>query len=144
MKFPHLYGASVDPSNPLERNLNGATNAMVASFYLTLFKASGLNKTYAQVMAVALASYVTSSTLAGGTYAANAPYGFNVSAGGVGSHTYNVGSDGAGLGLTNNTPYAIFDILTAADALASSTSAFKADLSGINTIFDGINSKGDI
>ena len=39
--FPHLYGASVDPTNPYEKNLTGLTNAQVASFYQTLFNAPG-------------------------------------------------------------------------------------------------------
>jgi hypothetical protein len=141
--FPHLYGASVDPTNPLEKNLTGVNNAGVASFFSTIFGANGLSKTYAQVMAVALATYSTNSTLAGGTYAAG--YGFNVSSGGIGGETFNVGSDGMGLGLTNNTPYAIFTILTAADTLAGTgTAAFNADLSNINDLFSNINQKGDI
>jgi hypothetical protein len=141
--FPHLYGADVDPSNPYEQNLNGATNAVVASFYLnSLFDAHGLYKTYAQVMAVALASYATSSTLAGGTYAQ--PYGFNVSAGGTGTDIYNVGSDGSALGLPNNSNQSVLDILAAADALAASTTNFNSKLSNINDIFSGINQTGDI
>jgi hypothetical protein len=141
--FPHLYGADVDPSNPYEMNLTGVTNATVASFYLnSLFDAQCLYKTYAQVMAVALGSYASSSTLAGGNYAQS--YGFNVSTGGSGTDYYNVGSDGSALGLANNSNQTVLTILGAADSLAASTTTFNSKLSSINDLFNGINQTGDI
>jgi choice-of-anchor A domain-containing protein/uncharacterized repeat protein (TIGR01451 family) len=139
--FPNLFGASIDPSNPLERNLTNATNAAVASYYLTLFGSQGLNKTYAQVMAVALGAYATSSTLAGGTYAR--PYGFNVAASGSGAAVVNVGSNGAALGLPNNQTQTVLALLRAADQAAASQT-LKANLGAVNTIFSGINQTGDI
>ncbi len=139
--FPHLFGASVDPSNPLERNLTNATNDAVASYYLTLFGAQGLDKTYAQVMATALGAYATSSTLAGGTYAW--PYGFNVSAGGSGADVWNVGSNGTALGLPNNQLQTVLALLRATD-LAAANKTLKANLSAVNAIFSGINQTGDI
>jgi choice-of-anchor A domain-containing protein/uncharacterized repeat protein (TIGR01451 family) len=140
--YPHLFGVSVDPRDPLERNLTNATNDAVASYYLTLFGAAqGLDKTYAQVMAVALGAYATSSTLAGGTYAR--PYGFNVSAGGSGADVWNVGSNGLALGLPNNQNQTVLALLRAAD-LAAGNKTLKANLSAVNAIFSGINQTGDI
>src|SRR5262249_16025252 len=69
--FPNLYGAG-----RLIGSLKGATNAQVASYFLTLFGQQGLVKTYAQVLDVALVIYVTDPSLAGGNYAQG--YGFNL------------------------------------------------------------------
>jgi hypothetical protein len=141
--FPHLYGAQADPSNPYEANLAGSTNAQVASFYQKLFGAGGLNKTYAQIMAAALASYATDSSLAGGTWAQS--FGFLVKAGGYGTSFRNVGSSGTSLGLGKNTSYSVLSLLKATDQLAAQgTSQLTGNLSGINTIFNGINTTGDI
>ncbi len=139
--FPHLYGASVDPSNPLDQNLTNATNDAVARYYVTLFGSQGLNKTYAQVMAVALGAYATSTTLTGGTYAR--PYGFNVSAGGSGSDVVNVGSNGLALGLPNNQNQTVLALLQAADN-AAANKTLDANLGAANTLFSGINQTGDI
>jgi choice-of-anchor A domain-containing protein/uncharacterized repeat protein (TIGR01451 family) len=139
--FPHLFGASVDPSNPLERNLTNATNSTVASDFVTLFGAQGLNKTYAQVLAVALGAYATSSTLAGGTYAQ--AYGFNISAGGSGADVVNVGSNGSALGLPNNQTQTVLALLRGADR-AAANKTMNANLSAVNAIFSGINQTGDI
>ena len=130
--FPYLYG--VHSGN----NLTGKTNADVAALFLTFFNVKG-TKTQAQVMGGALASYVTSSTLAGSNIAAS--YGFNVSASGTGAKTYNVGSDGTAIGLTNNTSYTVLQLLQQAN-LETKLGTFNANT--FNNIFDDINSKGDI
>ena len=139
--YPHLYGNQVDPGNALEKNLTGATNSTVASFYLTVFSSQGLNKTYAQIMAVALATYATDTTLAGGNYAHG--YGFNTSLPGTGMDTVNVGSNGAALGLPNNSTQTVFALLTAADG-AAANKTLNGNLSPVNTIFNAINSTGDL
>jgi hypothetical protein len=90
-------------------------------------------------MGGAIASYVTNSTLAGGNYAAK--YGFNVSTGGTGAKTYNVGSLGASIGLLNNTSYNVSQLLNQAN-LMKQQGTFNSG--SFNTIFDGINRKGDI
>jgi len=128
--------------NCLFGNLNGEPNTAVAAQFLVDFSASGLQKTYAQIMGVALASYVTSSTLAGGTMAAG--YGFNVSPGGTGDKLYNVGSNGSAIGLSNNTSYTILQLLDAANANCSGGVINASALTALNVIFDGINSTGDI
>src|SRR5439155_21120273 len=92
--FPTMYGA-----------LAGKTNASVAAFYKTLFARTsssapaGPPKTDAQVLATAFAVYVTHQTLAGTTAAA---YGFQVTATGVGTRSFNVRNNGAAFGVANN------------------------------------------
>ena len=93
-------------------------------------------------MASALAVYATDPTLAGGTYAHT--FGFNTPANGTGLDSYNVGSNGAALGLPNNKSQTVLGLLEAADQLAISTSALNANLSGVNAIFNGINTGGNV
>lgn len=71
-------------------NLTGKTNTYIAALYLNIFSNGTTPKLDAQFFAVALASYATSSTLAGGNYAGK--YGFNVSAQGTGARLFNVGN----------------------------------------------------
>jgi hypothetical protein len=124
--FPDLYGS-----------LNLKTNADVAALFEQDFSVTGM-KTQAQILAGALAVYVTDAGLAG-TVAAQ--YGFNVSVPGTGTATYNVGSDGAAVGLANNTSYTVMALLEQADAdVANGTFSANA----FNDIFSGINQGGDI
>ncbi len=138
--YPHLYGSSCDKSNSCVTNLAGCTNTQVASFYQTL---CNKNMSYAQVMAGALASYATNSSLAGGSYAQS--FGFVMEPGGNGLGTYNVRSYGSCLGLSNNTSYSVLNLLSATDSLASQgTSKLTSNLGGVNTIFYGINATGNV
>jgi hypothetical protein len=129
--FPYLYG--VHSSN----NLTNETNTNVAALFLTYFGVSG-QKTSAQILAGALASYVTSSTLAG-TSAIG--YGFNSSPGGSGAKSYNVGSDGTAIGLVNNQSYTMLQLLQQANT-DEANGTFNAN--AFNDIFSGINQSGDI
>ncbi len=135
--YPYLYGVNSTT------NLTNMTNANVAAYFMTLFNVSG-QKTYAQILGGALASYTTSTTL-GGTdaviVAARSKFGFNSSTGGTGSRAYNVGSNGAAAGLTNNTSYTVSQLLVAAN-FAINNGTFNAN--AFNSIFDGINQSGDI
>jgi hypothetical protein len=124
--FPNLYGS-----------YNLKTNTDVANLFLTFFGVSGA-KTNAQILAGALAAYVTDSGLAG-TVAAS--YGFNVSSSGTGAKTYNTGSDGTAIGLLNNTSYTIMQLLQQANKIAPFNST---EANALNDIFDGINQTGDI
>ena len=130
--FPCMFG-----------NLAGKNNATVAALFMTDFGVKG-EKTYAQVLAGAFACYFTSSNLGGGS--ASAQFGFNVTPGGTGSKTFNVGSLGTVIGLQNNTSYTVLQILQAANANANcSNGTFSsAVFDALNTIFDGINQGGDI
>ena len=131
--YPYLYGEHAGANN-----LTGKSNKAVAALFVTFFKVKG-TKTDAQVMAGAIAAYVTNSTLAGGNYAAK--YGFNISTGGTGAKTYNVGSLGTSIGLLNNTANTVSQLLQQAN-LMKQLGTFNAG--SFNTIFDGINIKGDI
>jgi hypothetical protein len=128
-QFPTLFGSTGT------YKLTGDTNAQVASVYMTVF---ANDKTFAQIFAGALAAYVTNSGLAGGNYAG--PYGFNYAAGGTAGKTWNVGTSGSGIGLSNNTSYTLMQILQAANQ-AQSTSP---DSNAANVIFSAINMGGDI
>jgi hypothetical protein len=130
--FPHLYGADAGANN-----LTGKTNTDVAALFQKFFNVKGA-KTDAQVLGAALAVYVTDSDLAG---TAATKYGFTVTSGGTGDKTYNVGSLGTAIGLQNNTTYTVLQLLRQAD-LDKANGTFNAN--AFNSIFDGINQKGDI
>src|SRR5262249_26150173 len=92
--FSNLYGAN---SN---NNLAGKSNADIAALFQQDFLEHG-PKLDAQVLATALSVYATNATL-DSTQAA-AQYGFTVSGYGLGTATFNVGSNGAAFGVANNT-----------------------------------------
>jgi SdrD B-like domain len=128
-QFPNLFPQS----------LIGTTNASVANYYKTI-KASSATQLETQVMALALSLYVTDSDLAGGTVAVS--YGFNVSVGGTAAKTFNVGTNGSCLGLTNNAKVVIMVILDQADSLSNNGTLFKGNTTQRNSvlaIFNAIN-----
>jgi hypothetical protein len=98
------------------QNVDGMTDAQIAALYQQAFANKG-EKTEAQFFATALSMYVTSSVLSGGAYAAS--YGFTVTADGARVATFNVGSNGAVVGVANNTTLSIMDIMLALDAQAT-------------------------
>ncbi|MFO0947737.1 MAG: SdrD B-like domain-containing protein [Planctomycetota bacterium] len=127
--------------------LAGKTNTQVASYFTTLFnKTSGTApKTEAQIMAVALAVYVTDVDLAGGYYGEK--YGFDVDGVGVGASYFNVGSNGSALGVANNTIMSVLQLLELADDRASNGTIYTSNSSmrsKINSLFTAINEEGDI
>jgi hypothetical protein len=130
-QFPYLYGPQ--SSN----NMTGKANTTVAALFMAFFGQGG-QKTSAQVMAGALATYVTSTTLGGATAGG---YGFNMSAAGTGSKSYNVGSLGTSIGLANNTSYTVLQLLQQAN-LTQQNHTYNAN--AFNVIFSGINQTGDI
>ncbi|NQU75377.1 MAG: hypothetical protein HQ546_03550 [Planctomycetes bacterium] len=143
--FPKIFGAEAG-----ENNLSGKTNAEVAQFYRDVFKSkhkskdSGPAKLDAQVMATTLATYVTSSTLAGAT-AAN--YGFLVTEYGVGVATFNIGDCGAAFGVADNTVMTVLDILLATNEQAVNGVLYNMDTllrCLANEVFSAINESGDI
>jgi len=157
--FDNIYG--VDAS---QNNLAGMTNDQVAAFYSALFrrkqqeaKALGLGgptKMDAQVMAVALACYVTNENLAG-TVAMG--YGFLVTEDGVGTATWNVGSAGQAFGVANNTSLAVLDLLFATNDQSVSGRLYDMDHDGdasdnwetllrtlANDVYSAINERGAI
>ena len=130
--FPNLFGGSC-------ANLAGKTNAQVAAAFLVDFNLHGSAKQdTAQFFAVALASYSTSTSLAGGNQAA--AYGFTTSSAGSGAATFNVGTNGAAFGVPNNTTLTLMQLLQDANSLASNCGTSDAAAG----VFDSINSIGDI
>lgn len=130
--YPYLWGAYAG-----SKNLAGKSNAQVAAFFKNTFAYCGSPKTEAQMLAAALAVYVTDSDLAG-TVAQSS--GFNVSTTGTGSKCYNIGCYGSYIGLTNNKAYSVSALLAQAN-LRRKNGCFNT--SAFNSIFDGINRKGD-
>ncbi len=139
-ELPEIYG-----------NLAGKTNKRVAKYYRKLFKATkkhrrhkhhhghrhghhhkdpqtnGVGDLGAQVMATALAVYVTDSDLAGTTAES---YGFLVTSGGVGLATFNVGDAGAAFGLSelDSRIMTVFDILRATNDQVVDGNLYDMDL----------------
>jgi len=156
--FSNMYG-----ENAGENNLAGMTNAEVAAFYRSLFKRNrktaaggGPPKVDVQVMAVALAVYVTNQNLAGTTAAS---YGFEVTQHGVGIATFDVGDENRevfGLSETDSTIMTVLDILQATDARTSNGLLYDLDADGetnsyetllrtmANDVYTAINEQGDL
>ena len=63
---------------------------------------------------------------------------------GSGLDAYNVGSYGSSLALPANTSKSVLSLLQAADLVAISTTTLNANISGINSIFNGINVAGGV
>src|SRR5262249_17301601 len=118
---------------------------------------AGPPKVDAQVLATAFAVYVTNQTLAGTTAAA---YGFHVTTTGVGTRTFDVGSNGAAFGAVfgaaDHSSLSVLDLLLAVDSrshdglmydengdrqINNSESGFRTIA---NDLFRRINEAGDI
>jgi hypothetical protein len=136
--FANMYGA-----------LLGVDNAGVASYFQNLFAQSGGPKLDAQVMATALSVYVTTQSLAGNTAAA---YGFEVTAGGLGATTFNVGSSGAAFDVADNSVLTVMDLLRATNRKSTngklyglySGSTYTHLRNLANTLYGNLNQAGTI
>jgi hypothetical protein len=121
------------------------TNSQVANYFATLFDSPNSLKVEAQVLATALAVYVTNSTLAGGTFAQS--YGFIVNTSGTGSAEFNVRSYGSAFGVATNAVLSIFDLLKQSNALAIDgvlNGGNDAKRKLTNALYLAINQTGDI
>ena len=125
--------ATVSPN--LFGSLQGKTNSSVASYMKSLGGAA------AQVLATALSAYVTDSSLAGTVATSNH---FTVTAYGTGVDSYNVGSYGSALGLTNKTSYSIVTLLASVDSLSSKGVVNSSASSAASAVFSAINTAGGI
>ena len=141
-EFPNLYGA-----NSGSNDLTGSTNAEVADYYTSMFKAKKINakkggtngaaKLDPQVMAVAFAVYSTDTDLAGNNGAAG--YGFITSTEGTGSALIDIdGSIGAGtaetlFGAGTSSVLSVLEILQKTDE-ASLDGVIFADGDGLGDI----------
>jgi hypothetical protein len=145
-------------------DLSGMTNAQVADFYSSLFLRKkkeavqlglgGPVKMDAQVMAVALATYVTNQTLAG---LAAESYGFLVTENGVGTSTFNVGDAGQAFDVADHAEMAVLDLLLATNDNSLNGVLYDLDHDGdadddlesllrllANDLYSAINESGDI
>ena len=147
--LPNMYGADAGRSD-----LTGKTNAQVAEFYMSLFKRNGKSspggppKLDAQVLATALAVYVTNRNLGGTTAEA---FGFAVSETGVGNATFDVGTNGAAFGVSNHATMTVLDVLLTVNQRTRNGLLFDLDGSGqitqlesalremANSVFSSIN-----
>jgi len=108
--FDNVFG------NTFTDAMGSNDGAEVASFYKNeLFKqkakkSAGPAKVDAQFMATALATYFTSSNLAG---VVAEDFGFNVTQTGIGTNIVNVGSSGAAFGVADGTDLTIMQLLIA-------------------------------
>jgi parallel beta-helix repeat protein len=141
--LPKLYGALAGA-----HNLTGMTNAQVAAFYNTLFHEKtdprNLSHLDASVLSVALDVYATTSSLGG---SAAVPYGFTVSAAGLGNATFNIGTSGAAFGVPNGTVLTVSQILQAVNDRAVIGVLYNGDrhLRGLaDDVFRGLIQVGAI
>jgi len=128
--FPYLWGAGAGAND-----LTGQPNSKIAALFLAL--KGKKSKIDAQILATAITVYVTDSDLAGDI---GTTFGFNVSADGLGALKYNVGAYGEAIGLVNDTPYTVFELLQQA-SLQKQAGTFDAGAFG--AIFGAINESGD-
>ncbi len=73
-------------------------------------------------------------------------YGFNVTAGGLGAQTYNVGTNGSAFGVANGTILSVLDILQATNDQSNSTGLYGGNSTRrnqANTIYQNILKAGD-
>ena len=130
--------------------MNCPANAEVAAFFRTLFAKTGM-KLDAQVLATALAVYVTDVDLAGGYYGSR--YGFTVKTSGVAADLFNIGNTAAAFNaanfstVSNGALLTVMDILKRANARAVNgvlwNGVWTYQVMG-NLVFTGINETGDI
>jgi hypothetical protein len=137
-QFPNMYGIQAGANSLVNK-----TNAQVATFFATKFDQG--QQLAAQVLATALAVYVTDSDLAGGYYAK--AYGLNVSSDGVGNNSFNIGANGAAFGLADNSAVTILDLLKRANDRAVNGLLWNGDqalAAMAYEVFKSINEKGGI
>jgi hypothetical protein len=150
--------------NNLFGNLSGANGTTVAAYFVKAKAAASgtIWNTYAQVLAVALGDYVTTTGLGWNTSSTGpTKYGFNQGTGGVGlgNTYYNVGNNGAAFGVANNSLVKISTLLSTFNSqcvrVGGTTTTLPTSLTfygnndptklgDANNVFNGINSTGDI
>ncbi len=133
--LPNLYGASAG-----SHDLTGKSNADVAALFQSDFAQTG-PKLDAQVLATALAVYVTNATLD------PTQNSFTVSGDGVGTATVNVGSNGDAFGVANNTTMTVMDLLLATNDQAVDGVLYNGNKtlrSEANNVYSAVNNAGGI
>lgn len=137
--LPNIFGTTAGSSN-----LTGKNNAYVAALFQSDFLVKGV-KLDAAVLATALSVYVTNATLDPNKLAAQ--YGFTVSGDGVGTATFNVGSNGDAFGVTNNTTMTVLDLLLATNGQAVNGLLYNGNATKrakANSVYSALLQGGDI
>jgi sugar lactone lactonase YvrE len=137
--LPHVFGAEAGGNN-----LTDKTNADVAALFQQDFVLKGV-KLDAQVLATALSVYATNATL--DSTATAAPYGFIVSGDGVGTATFNVGTNGNAFGVPDNATMSILDLLQATDSQSVDGLLYDGNVTlrqEANNVYSAINQAGTI
>src|SRR5262249_1400797 len=137
--LPNLYGPTAGANA-----LAGKTNAEVAAYFQSLFVRQG-PKVEAQLLATALAVYVTNATL--DDTGAGAQYGFVVTRTGLGTSPWNVGGNGAAFGVANSPTLTVLDLLLRVDVQSLNGVLYSrntARRTQANRVFSAINEAGDI
>lgn len=114
--FPRLWGSSAGSTN----NMSGKTNAEVSTYFTGLADRS--DRSAAQVMALAISTFATSTRYAGGEYSRG--YGFEVSSNGTAAKTTNIGGIGWVFGVNNSSNVTLLGLLQAANSRADDGEAF--------------------
>jgi len=138
LSFPNLYGINAGANN-----LFGKTNAQIALLYQTKYQQAA-PQADAEIMATALNVYASTQSL-GGTTAQ--PYGFAISAAGLGARTFNIGANGAAVGAANNSTLNVFELLRAVNAKAVGGVLYNGDATlrkQAASLFDALNVLGGI
>jgi hypothetical protein len=134
-----MFGASAGGNDQA-----GKTNAYVASFFQRRFVMQG-PKLDAQVLATALAIYVTDGTL--DNTGVGTQYGFTVGGNGVATAAVNVGANGAAFGGADDTVMTVMDVLLAADAQVVDGVLYNGDTvkrNKANAVFSAVNQAGGL
>ncbi len=132
--------------------MTGRSDGDVAAYFLSLFGVSG-QKSYAQVLATALAVFTTTSSLNTGTTGQTlaVKYGFKITTGGTGAAKYTVPqADWAAFNLTSSSPtktLTVSQLLSTANSKSSGgilDAGNQTLINETNDVFNSINNLGDI
>jgi len=121
--LPNVFGGSA---------LGNKTNATIASTYMSYYNVSG-QKNQAQVMATALNVYATTLSLGG---SAGTPFGFNITAAGLGAADFNIGNNGAAFGVANNTTITVTQMLSYANHASANNILYSGVPSLLNQAYN--------
>ncbi len=116
-----------------------ARNSQVASYCNTLNNGNSNQKACGQVLATAISCYVTNNNLAGNV---GQSCGFTVTPNGTGTCTYNVGSNGSSLGLSNNSSCSVLGLLHQIDTQSCDGAINSPAVNPSSSICGAINRAG--
>jgi len=119
--FPKLAGTSSGANN-----LTGKHDSDIAAAMLALY--SGGQTLQADLLATALDVYVSTISLGGATTAITAD-GFTPTTAGLGASVFNVGSNGAAFGVSNNSTQTVLQLLQGVNNLAVSGNPYNGNSS---------------